>query len=246
MPVAESHAKKTFSDAGKYIRITACLLLLPGLCLVSLYNYLLFHILAKILSFTLAFGIFMIAWNTKSLNDDNTFLLILGIACLFIGTMDMLYTLTWSGMVFSREYGNNTSVQLRIFAGYLKSMSFIAALFLSGRKIRSYYVFSCYALIVSFLLVSVFYWNFIPACFIKETGLSLFSVISGYVVYLIFSGSLILLFRKQREFDTTLLRLLAASILFAMGSELVLTFCTADFRINNFTAFSDTFLSDAL
>ncbi|MCP4349081.1 MAG: PAS domain S-box protein [Desulfobacterales bacterium] len=221
MPVVES--QKTFSGTEKYVKITAGLLLLPVLYQISLYNYLFFHTLAETFNFIVAFGIFMIVWNTKNIND-NSFLLILGIACLFIGSIYLLHTLIRSG--FSREYGINTSVQLRIIARYLESTSFIVAIFLSGRKIKTCYVLSCYAVIISFLAVSVFYWKIIPACFVKGTGFTLFSVINGYIIYLIFSGSLILLLQKQKEFDKTLLKLLAGSILFAMGSELVLAFQT--------------------
>ncbi|MCP4105922.1 MAG: PAS domain S-box protein [Desulfobacteraceae bacterium] len=115
---------------------------------------------------------------------------------------------------------------MRIIARYLESTSFTVAIFLSGRKIKTYYVLPCYIVLIGFLAVCVFYWDIIPACFVKETGFTLFSVINGYIIYLIFSGSLILLLQKQREFDKTLLRLLAGSILFAMGSELVFTFHT--------------------
>ncbi|MCP4105921.1 MAG: hypothetical protein GY749_10355 [Desulfobacteraceae bacterium] len=116
MPVVES--QKTFSGTEKYVKITAGLLLLPVLYQISLYNNLLFHTLAEIFNFTVAVGIFMIVWNTKNIND-NSFLLILGIACLFIGGIYLLHTLTRSG--FSGNTGSTHQFSCELLQGIWKA-----------------------------------------------------------------------------------------------------------------------------
>jgi len=49
-------------------------LLLVGLWVTSLYNYLLFHGIAEIFSIVVACGIFMLAWNSRQFTK-NDFLL---------------------------------------------------------------------------------------------------------------------------------------------------------------------------
>ena len=47
----------------------AALVVLIGLYLASLYNYLLFHSLAEGFSIVIACGIFIVAWNTRRYID---------------------------------------------------------------------------------------------------------------------------------------------------------------------------------
>jgi len=79
------------------------------LYLSKLYNYLLFHALAEIFSVAVAVAIFMLIWNVRR-SLDNPYLLILGVAYLFIGCLDMVHTLAYQGMgLFER---NETNLQI--------------------------------------------------------------------------------------------------------------------------------------
>src|SRR4030043_150037 len=102
-----------------------------GLCLASLYNYLLFHSLAEIFSIVDAFGIFMVTWNSRRFLDNN-YLLFIGIAYLFVGGLDLIHTLTYKGMGIFQGYGTNLATQLWGAARYTESLSLlIAPLFIS-------------------------------------------------------------------------------------------------------------------
>jgi hypothetical protein len=70
------------------------ILLLFGLYLTSLYNYLLFHSIAELFSVVVASGIFILAWNSRRFLE-NSYLVLLGIAYLFIGALDTLHTLSY-------------------------------------------------------------------------------------------------------------------------------------------------------
>ncbi|MGZ3525193.1 MAG: MASE3 domain-containing protein, partial [Thermodesulfobacteriota bacterium] len=98
------------------------LLILAGLYVSSLYNYLLFHNLAEIFSIVIAFGIFAIAWNSR-LFLDNNYLLFIGIAYLFVGGLDLLHTFSYKGMAIFGESGSNLPTQLWIAARYMESLS---------------------------------------------------------------------------------------------------------------------------
>ena len=71
---------------------------LLGLYFLSRANYLFFHSLAEGFSIVIAFAIFAIAWNSRRFMDNN-YLLFLGIAYLFVGSMDFVHTLAYRGMI---------------------------------------------------------------------------------------------------------------------------------------------------
>ncbi len=101
-------------------------LLLLGLYLTSLYNYLLFHTLAEIFSIVIAFSIFILAWNCRKV-IDNDYLIFLGVAYLFVGFIGIIHTLSYTGMGIIMGYGTNLPTQLWIAARYLESISLLIA-----------------------------------------------------------------------------------------------------------------------
>ena len=112
---------------GSYIGIG--LFTIFVLYLMSYYNYLLFHSIAELFSILIAFSIFIIGWNTRKYMDNSYFLL-LGIAYLFIGLIDLIHTLGYIGMGIFLGYATNLPAQLWIAARYLEAISLLVALLL--------------------------------------------------------------------------------------------------------------------
>ncbi len=197
-------------------------LILTGLYLISLRNYLLFHGLAEVFSILIAFCIFVLAWNTHRMMQ-NSYLLFLGVAYLFVGAMDLLHTLAYTGMNVFPGTVTNQPTQLWIAARYMESLSlFIAPLFL-GRYPRVRYIFLAYASASLLFIACIFYWNVFPVCFVEGSGLTPFKKISEYVISLILAGSVIVIAGRREHFDPGVLRLLIASILVTIASELSFT-----------------------
>jgi PAS domain S-box-containing protein len=199
------------------------ILLLFGLYLTSLNNYLLFHSLAEIFSIVVACAIFMLVWNARRFLD-NTYLLFIGIAYLFIGGLDLIHTLAYKGMGVFQGDSTNLPTQLWITARYVESLSLLIAPFFLGRKLRLNFVFLGYLLATSLLLGSIFYWNIFPICFVEGVGLTLFKKISEYIISLILLGSIAMLCAKHGQFDASVLRLLITSIFLTIASEFAFTF----------------------
>ncbi len=206
----------------KYMALFFGAFILLGLYLTSLYSYLLFHSVVEIFSILIAFCIFVIAWNSKRFLDNNYFLFI-GIAFLFVGAIDLLHTLAYKGMGVFHGYDANLPTQLWIAGRYVQSLSlFMAPLFL-GRRVKLNLVLAGYTVLTFLLLGAVFYWDIFPDCFIEGAGLTLFKKVSEYVICLILLASMVLLYRKRKEFDPEVLRLLFSSVLLTIGSELAFT-----------------------
>jgi PAS domain S-box-containing protein len=193
-----------------------------GLYLASRYNYLLFHSLAEVFSIVVACGIFMIAWNARRFLDNN-YLLFIGVAYLFVAILDFLHTLAYKGMNVFQGYQTNLPTQLWIAARYLESLSLLIAPFFLRRKLKINSVFIGYTVVVGLLLVSIFYWESFPVCFIEGVGLTPFKKISEYVISLILLASVALLVKNRSEFEKGVLLWLVWSIILTIVSELAFT-----------------------
>lgn len=216
---------------GKYIVIIIGALVLIGLYLASLYNYLLFHSLAEIFSVVVAYAIFVFAWNSRRL-IDNTYLLFIGCAFLFIGVMDLVHTLGYTGMSIFYGYDTNLPSQLWIAARYMQSLSLLIAPLLMGKKLNITWLLSGYTVVVVLLLAMIFGGMF-PDCFLEGVGLTPFKKISEYIISLILVGAFALLSRKRHQFDPGVVRLLMASIMFTIASELAFTFYIHAYGFSN-------------
>ena len=77
-------------------------------------------------------------------------------------------------------------------------------------------------IVTSLLLASIFFGIF-PECFVEGAGLTLFKRVSEYVISMILMISIFLLYRRREFFDQDVFRLLIASIVVTIGSELSFT-----------------------
>ena len=216
----------------KSVAFIAGILILFGLYLSSLYNYLLFHSLAEIFSIVVAWAIFILAWNSRRIMDNN-YLLFIGIAYLFIGDLDLVHTLGYSGMGIFHGYATNLPTQLWIASRYMESLSLLIAPLFLTRRLRADLVLMIYALVTALVLGSVFYWHISPTCFVEGVGLTPFKKISEYIISIILIGAITVLFQKRKEFDERVFRLLVASIAFTIASELAFTFYISAYGFSN-------------
>ena len=197
-------------------------LLLVALYLTSLHSYLLFHSVIELFTVIVAAGIFVIAWNARGYLNNN-YLLFVGIASLFVALLDLLHTLAYQGMGVFADRTANLATQLWIAARYLQSLSWLIAPLFLERRLRLRLQMAAYILVTGILLLSIFYWRIFPVAYVDGAGLTGFKKISEYAISLFFLGSIGLLLWKRREFDPSVMRLLALSLGLTIGSELAFT-----------------------
>ncbi|MCP3876014.1 MAG: PAS domain S-box protein [Desulfobacteraceae bacterium] len=220
------------STSLKLNSLIAISLILAGLYLTSFYSYLLFHSLAEIFSIVVAFGIFIIVWNSQRFLDNN-YLLFLGAAYLFIGSIDLIHTLSYKGMGAFPGYGGNLPTQLWIAARYMESISLFIAPFLFGKKVNLSRILVLYSIITFLLFTFIFALKIFPDCFIEGQGLTKFKIISEYIISCILTGSIFVLFTKKNEFDINIFKLIVASAIVTIGGELAFTFYVSVYGISN-------------
>ena len=211
---------------------------------LSHHNYLLFHSLLEILSITVAFVMFAIAWNTWQFST-NHFLLFLGVGYAFIGGVDLLHTIAYQGMGVFRDSGSNLATQLWIVARYLEALTLVTApVFLAKRaqpapvflakRARLAAVFLTYLAATILLLLTVFLWRVFPACFVEGTGLTAFKKASEYAISGILLAAIAFLSTRRHRLNPKAYRYLVASIALTICSELVFTFYVSVYGLSNF------------
>ncbi|MHC4738845.1 MAG: MASE3 domain-containing protein [Planctomycetota bacterium] len=193
-----------------------------GLWAANLYSYLLFHSIAEVFSIVVACGIFLLAWNSRSL-VKNSYILFIGIAYLFVAGLDMIHTLAYEGMGVFHGYEANLSTQLWLSSRYFESVSLFVAPFVIKRKLKAKPVFIAYTVVAILMLASIFYWRIFPVCFVEGVGLTVFKKVSEYIICFMLFASVVMLLRKHSEFEPGILQLLIASITVTIASELTFT-----------------------
>ncbi|HPP77260.1 MASE3 domain-containing protein [Methanospirillum sp.] len=209
--------------------------LLVFIVLISLtagYSYLLFHVSAEVFSIIIAGIIFVITWNSRD-KLENGFLLFIGIAFFFIGSVDLLHTLAYKGMNIFTGYDANLPTQLWIASRYLEAVSLVTALLFINRRLRVGLIFWGY-LVVTALLVFVIFARYFPDCYIEGSGLTPFKIISEYVICLILAGAMILLSKNKTHFTSDILYLLYGALIATIFSELAFTSYVSVYGPSNF------------
>ncbi|MFP4452057.1 MAG: MASE3 domain-containing protein [Desulfobacterales bacterium] len=198
------------------------LLLLTGLVLSSMHSYLLFHSLAEIFSIVVSFSIFLFAWNTLGFTKER-YLIVLGIAYLFVGCLDLAHMLAYKGMGVIAADGGNNATQTWIAARYLESLSLLAVPFLFNRRIDHRIVFGIYLAVTGALFLMIFGIRVFPDCYIDGLGLTSFKVISEYIICAVLIAAGIALYSRRAAVDGIMFKLLLASIGFTVASEIAFT-----------------------
>jgi PAS domain S-box-containing protein len=225
------HLHVAMDRATGYTAFLFFALAFPVLYIVSRYNYNLFHGLADIFTIVIASIVFVVAWNSRE-SIDNNYFLYAGIGFLFFALLDLFHVLGNKDMGVLPQYGN-LGPTLYIASRYVLSISLVTAPLFVNRKLRVAPVFATYSLGTLLVLLSIFYWQNFPACYVEGVGLTTFKVTSDYIICLILLGALVLLLLNRRSFDARVLRLLAASIVMSIATGLAFTLYADPFGVMN-------------
>ena len=203
------------------------------LFLLSGINYKFYHSLIEMSGIVVACGVFMIVYNSRDYMQNNFFVFI-GIAFLFLASVDFLHMLAYKGMGVFPGNDPNLATQLWTGSGYLRAATYIIAPSFLKIKIKMRYVFLSYFTATSLLILSIFYWKIFPDCFVDGKGLTIFKIISEYIFSFILLIPVAVIYRSRKLFDIGVLKLLLASIMFLIFSSMAFTLYTDVYGISNF------------
>lgn len=193
------------------------------------HSYILFHINVEIFSTLIAFSIFVFGWNTQH-NFKNGYLLVIAVAYLFVGFLDIFHALAYESMnIF--DYPANFAIELWISARLMEAVTFVVAYFFINRPVPAYRVMSAY-LAATLFFVAMIYADFFPDCYVDGEGLTAFKVAAEYVIMAILGLSLWLLKISER-LSAKVKRLLAIAIILTIFGEMSFTLYHDMFGIFN-------------
>ena len=200
---------------------------------VQLKNYLLFHVFAEFFSIAIACSVFIIAWNGRKYIRDN-YLMIIGLAYLFIGFMDVLHVIGYKGMQIFRGYDYYAN-QFWIAGRGMESVTILVSMILIGKTFRLNIrrILLIYTGASGFLIYTILFSDIFPPCFVEGSGQTVFKVSSEYVINTVLAVSLFILGRKKDTVPSDTFRLMILSIIFTIISELAFTFYISNYGFSN-------------
>jgi signal transduction histidine kinase len=219
------------TDFRKDSDIIFLAVVIAGLYIISLDNFLLFHSLVELFSIVVAVAFFLIVWNRRNIIENN-YILAAGIGYLFIASIDLLHTFAYKGMGIFPDYDANLPTQLWIAARYLESLILVASFFLIGKKVKASNVTTTYLIITTILIVSIF-GGYFPDSYIEGAGLTSFKIYSEYLIASILLVALTLLHQKRSNFLPNVYKYLALAIVFTIIGELAFTFYISVYGFSN-------------
>ncbi|MFW5751059.1 MAG: MASE3 domain-containing protein [Planctomycetota bacterium] len=187
------------------------------------HNYLLFHTAAELGSTVMAGGLFMVAWATRRTCDSGSLHLI-GYVYGFVGLIDLIHAMSYTGMELIQTRGGDEATQLWIAARYPEALALAVAPLLSRRAIPSTIPLLLGTLYTGLVLLAIFKWDIFPACFEPDSGLTAFKIGSEYLVCLLMLIAAGGLLWRRADFDRRVLVLLLGGLGLRIASEVLFTF----------------------
>ncbi len=218
------------------LQILLALVLLAGLYQLSRYNYLTFHLLIELLSIIVAVTIFSIGWNARHFVRNDK-LLLLAVAYLPIGLVDLFHAFAYKGMNLLPVDEANAATQFWIAGRYLEAAAFLAAALLAGRsrmiRPEPLLYFSLGAGLL--LILSIFPFDIFPDCFREGSGLTPFKVASEYLISVLFAAAAVLFWRRRSLLQQRVVKLLIAALGAKILAEMSFTLYVDVYGLSNFS-----------
>jgi signal transduction histidine kinase len=196
-------------------------------------NYLFFHTIAELFSISIMFVLFAITLNAQKFLK-NAYLLVVGIAALFIGILDLLHTLTFTGMNIIPSpifFANQFWIATRFFESVVLLSGF---LFVGNKyKIHINALLAIYSIVTLGIILSILYFQIFPVAYIQGVGQTPFKILSEYVIISILIGAFIALFYQKEHFEKDIFVLIATSIILTIFSEFCFTLYVGNFDFLN-------------
>lgn len=195
-------------------------------------DYLFFHTIAELFSISIMFVLFAITWNSlKFLN--NSYLILVGVAALFIGILDLLHTLTFTGMNIIKSpifFANQFWVATRFFEA---SVLLLGLLFVPDHKINIKRLLAIYTIVTASIVLAILYFKIFPVSYIPGVGQTTFKIVSEYVIIGILICAMAILTHKKKYFDENTFYLITISIILTVLSEFCFTLYISNFDFVN-------------
>jgi len=196
-------------------------------------DYLIFHSLIEVFDAIILMSIFVVSVHTYRVSD-NHYIAFLGIALGFLGFFSILNMLAYQGMdVFSGQDAN-LPTQLWIMTRYMIAISFALAPLFIQRPLHIGKALLCYIAVSLALLLSIFWLDIFPVCYVDGVGLTLFKKISEYIIAGIFVLAIYHTYKYRSAFDGKSYQYIILAVIASIVGELLSTLYIDFYAFFNF------------
>jgi PAS domain S-box-containing protein len=208
--------------SSQYLSFVSGLQIFAALYVISQFNYLLFHSFAEGFSIVIAFGIFMVVSQSRP-NVDVSYFTYAGTACLFIAPLELLHTISFTGMNVIIGYHLDMPIQLWLATRMVQAFALLTGLFFLSRRLRIWQVFIPYFILTGIILLSVFYWRNFPVCLEGENLPTAFARGVDWLIIGMLICALFVVIYRRGKFDANSFRTVFLSILTLLISNFLFT-----------------------
>jgi two-component sensor histidine kinase len=211
-----STVKERLFDLIPFIVISAVLLVSQSIDLMVL------HYVAGLIVALLGILVFVTAAFQKNPRTDTGFWIIAA-ASLFVAVAELLHTVSYNGTELYATLGANVSIQFRVVARLLLSVSSLAGVLLVGTSVRRWRVFLVVGTISVLLIASVYPLRVFPTVYMEGWGLTPFKHITEKLIVVALSLSGVLVFFRRGLFPKDSWIWFAVAFALATITEMVMT-----------------------
>jgi hypothetical protein len=196
-------------------------------------SYVLFHTVVELFSIIIAFAVFIVTWNSRKIMD-NLYLYFVGISYAFIGILDLLHTLTFTGMNVIIGHGFYAN-QFWVGTRFIEATTLLLGFYVMHRpkKPNADVIFASYFVISLLLTLSILTWHIFPVCYISGVGQTPFKIFAEYLIIAILFFAAYLLYRHRKRFSDNVYKYLTYSLLFSILSEFCFTLYVSNYSAAN-------------
>ncbi|MFW5931293.1 MAG: MASE3 domain-containing protein, partial [Desulfosalsimonas sp.] len=203
------------------LTIVAVLVSAAAFYALSLNNYLLYHSTIELLAAGVAVSIFTTGWNSRRIVTGNP-LFLLAAAYGSVAVLDLLYALSYSGMMVFPDRDSHPAAQFWMASRLVESISLLAGSFLIQRRrnLPEIIVLAIYAVVTGALILLILSPGLFPEIYYEGRGLAAGKTAGAYVICGILGLSIFTYLRQRDKFNHRSLQLLTAAIAVTIASEL--------------------------
>lgn len=201
------------------------------LCIMWTGNFLLFHTLAELFSVVVAFSAAAVAWYSRDWVGRN-YLLLLGVSQFFVGGIDILHTVSYTGVGIIDPRGGNLPTQFWLGGRVFEASCFLAAVWAPQRRYGDRQLVA--VLFLAWLLVvGGIFADWAPAAFVPGKGVTPLKMATEAVLVCAFAGIVLRLRRRASDYDPRIYTLLLVSAVAKLGTELSFSWYTDVFGLSH-------------
>ena len=202
---------------------------------VAFYDYYLYHSIIETMTIFANFIVLIIMITIWKYAKNNFFIGVIGISLGFITILDILHIISYEDGGHFTSHGSNLTIQLWIIGRYIQAFTIMGAVFLSRwlQKVKWHYVVGIYFIITMLGIYSTVFSDWFPMCYIEGKGLSVFKIVSEYVIVAVLCVSLVCVI-KSPTIKNNKSVYLVAYLSFFIASELIFTLYISLTGFSNF------------